>query len=97
VPALVKLAEEVRTSNRPTVLHRGSEELAVLIPRHRRHTRHLPMLADPDDIWAGYDPARFKAALHASAGAFKDLDRDEFLADLGEQGQQDSSGRPLDA
>jgi len=97
VPALVKLVEEVRSSNRPAVLHRGTEELAVLMPRRQRHTPHLPTLADPDDIWAGYDPERVKQALTESAGAFKGLDRDAFLADLKEQGQQDSSGRPLDA
>ena len=97
VPALVKLAEEVRTTNRPTVLHRGSEELAVLVPRRQRQTAHLPTLADPDDIWAGYDPERVKQGLAESAGAFKDLDRDAFLAELEEQGQQDTHGRPIDA
>ncbi len=55
----------------------------------------LVKLADPDDIWAGYDPERVKQGLTASAGAFRDLDRDAFLADLKEQGQQDSSGRPI--
>src|SRR5205823_1795762 len=96
IPALVQLAEEVRTTNRPAVLHRGSEELAVLMPRRRRPP-HLPTLADPDDIWASYDPERVKQGLIESAGAFKDLDRDALLADLKEQGQQDSSGRPIDA
>jgi hypothetical protein len=96
VPALLQLAEEVRSSNCPIVLHRGAEELAVLLPRRRR-TAHVPALADPDDIWAGYNPERVQQALLESAGALKGLDRDTFLADLKEQGQQDSSGRPLDA
>jgi hypothetical protein len=96
VPALVKLAEEVRTSNRPAVLLRGSEELALLTPRRKHSTPHVPALADPDDIWADYDPEHVKQALVDSAGIFKDLDRDAFLADLKEQGQQDSSGRPID-
>ncbi len=97
VPAILKLAEEVRSSNRPTVLHRGSEELAIVIPRRQHQPLHLPVLADPDDIWAGYDLKRVQQALTASAGALKGIDRDEFLADLKEQGQQGSSGRPIDA
>src|SRR5215831_15869242 len=96
VPALVQLAEEVQAHNRPTVLQRGSEELAVVLPRRPRRTPHLPTLADPDDIWAGYDPEQVRQGLAESAGAFHDLDRDAFLADLKEQGQQESSGRPLD-
>lgn len=97
VPVLVQLAEEVRSRNRPTVLQRGDEELALVIPRRPHHSSHLPTLADPDDIWAGYDPERVRQGLAASAGAFTGLDRDGFLADIKEQGQQDSSGRPLDA
>lgn len=76
---------------------RSSEELAVVLPRRPGRAPHLPTLADPDDSWAGYDPERVTQALAASAGAFKDLDRETFLADLKEQGQQDSSGRSLDA
>lgn len=48
----------------------------------------------PADIWSGYDPARVRAGLHKSSGAFRRLDRRAFLADLREQRQQDSTGRP---
>lgn len=96
-PALVELAEDVRSSNRPTVLQRGDEELVVVIPCRPRSAPHVPKLADPDDIWAGYDPERVRQGLAESAGALRDLERGAFLADLKEQGQQDSSGRPLDA
>ena len=89
VPALVKLAEEVRSSNRSAVLICGSEELAMLTPRRMHGAPHVPTLADPDDIWAGYDPEHVKQALVDSAGIFRDLDRDAFLVDLEEQGQQD--------
>ena len=45
-------------------------------------------------IWSGYDPARVRAGLRKSAGAFRGLDREAFLADMREQRQQESTGRP---
>lgn len=48
----------------------------------------------PGDIWAGYDPERVRQGLRRSAGAFAAIDRDQLLADLREQREQDSIGRP---
>src|SRR5581483_5934427 len=46
------------------------------------------------DIWAGYSPERVRAGLRRSAGAFRGLDREAFLADVKEQREQESTGRP---
>lgn len=46
-------------------------------------------LHQPADIWAGYDPEAVRAGLRRSAGAFRGLDRDTFLADVKEQREQD--------
>jgi len=51
-------------------------------------------LHEPADIWAGYSPARVRAGLRRSAGAFRGLDREAFLADVKEQREQESTGRP---
>ena len=49
--------------------------------------------AEPEDIWASYDPARARRALARSAGALIGVDRDELLADIYAQREQDSHGR----
>ena len=46
-----------------------------------------------DDIWAGYDQSKVKAALHNSAGALSDVDREELLDDIHQAREQDSHGR----
>lgn len=80
------------------MLHRGAEELAILVPSPRASvTPQAPALADPNDIWAGYDPTAVKQALAESAGVLKDLDKEALLADLAAQRVQDSRGRPGDA
>lgn len=96
-PALVRPVEAVKRSNRAAVLYRGAEEFAILAPRRGvRRKREAPRMADPNDIWAGYDPEHVRRALARSAAAFKDLDKDAFLADLAAQRQQDTRGRPGD-
>jgi PHD/YefM family antitoxin component YafN of YafNO toxin-antitoxin module len=74
-PELLRLAEQVRETNQPTVLSRNNEPIAVV----------TPVGGHGDDIWASYDPERAKAALQASAGALKGVDRDELLADIHDQ------------
>ncbi|MGI8553031.1 MAG: hypothetical protein ACR2PL_19935 [Dehalococcoidia bacterium] len=49
---------------------------------------------EADDPWAAYDPERVRAALRASAGALKGIDREELWTDLKAQRAQDSHGRP---
>jgi hypothetical protein len=41
-----------------------------------------PHSSDPDDLWAGYDPANVKKAIAATAGSWKDLDTDKLIADI---------------
>jgi len=53
-----------------------------------------PVEAEGFDLWAGYDPEKAKAAIRASAGALKGLNREEFLRDLHRAREQDSHGRP---
>lgn len=48
-------------------------------------------LADPDDIWAGYDVDRVLNALRLSAGALVGVDREQLLRDIKEQRGQNSS------
>ena len=74
MPELNRLVDEVRASQRPRVLRRGSEEVAVLLPasfgRKRRRVRK-PSAAD------------YQAFL-ASAGGWKDVDTDKLIADIDE-------------
>lgn len=39
---------------------------------------------EPEDPFAFYDPEKMRAAIHAGAGAFKGIDREQFLADIRE-------------
>ncbi len=43
-----------------------------------------------------YDPERMIRAIHASAGALKDVDTDALLQTLREERTQDSTGRPAE-
>lgn len=52
------------------------------------------MKEQEEDIWAGYDPQKTKAALRRSVGALRGVDRDELLADIHAAREQDSHGRP---
>jgi hypothetical protein len=65
--------------------------------RYRVTRIHPPLgaeLVDEDDIWSGYDLDRVREGIRRSAGAFHGVDRDQLLADLAEQREQDSRGRP---
>jgi hypothetical protein len=75
---LKALAEEVRRSGRPRVLRAGGREIAVLSPA----PAEPPTLADPSDIWAGYDGERVRAALEASRGAFAGVDTEQLKRDI---------------
>ncbi|HET7037535.1 MAG TPA: hypothetical protein VFI42_17755 [Thermomicrobiaceae bacterium] len=58
------------------------------------HLESRVMLADERDIWAGYAPERVRAALRQSAGGLRGVDRDQLLADLSEQREQDRRAHP---
>ena len=67
-------------------------ETPVLLEKNGKLYR---LTEEPEaDIWAGYDPKRAQAALRKSAGALRDVDREELLADIHSAREQDSSGRP---
>lgn len=51
-------------------------------------------LADPNDIWAGYDPERMRKALDESFGALAGIDAEEWKRDVKAMRGQDSIGRP---
>lgn len=50
--------------------------------------------ADEWNIWATYDPERFRKKLSASSNLLRGVDRDQLLHDLASQRQQSSRGRP---
>jgi hypothetical protein len=86
---LRQLAEEVERTGLSRRLQRGGVDVAVIVPARPR-----PMLADPDNIWANYDPDAVRHALRQSAGALSGVDRDKLIADISEQREQDTEGRP---
>ena len=49
---------------------------------------------ETENIFAHYDPKRAQQALKRSVGALAHVDREELLADLREQREQNSHGRP---
>lgn len=53
-------------------------------------------VADPQDIWANYDPKRAGEALRACWGILRGIDREKFLKEMHEARGQDSTGRPAD-
>lgn len=76
--------EAVRSEKRPVLVEKEGQLFRV-------EEEHLH---EPSDMWAGYSAERVRAGLRRSAGAFQGLDRDAFLADVKEQLEQDSTGRP---
>lgn len=86
-PELARLAEEVRQTQEPRMLRRGSQDVALVLPiSSARPTAQ--------SIWAGYDPDRVRAALEASAGALAGVDLQNLLADIQAEREQASAGRP---
>ncbi len=61
-----------------------------------RVVREVSEVQMTDDPWAHYDADKIRAAIRASAGALKGVDRDELLADLHAQRGQNSHGRPAE-
>jgi hypothetical protein len=81
LPELARAAAEVRSTNRPRVLKRGDEELAILMPIRRRPVGRGHALPDYE-------------AFRAAAGSWKDhLDVEQFIEDNYRQRQV--STRPL--
>ena len=80
----------------------AKERKAVLVERDGVLYRLEPQApatlqtADPHNIWAGYDPAKVKAAFHRGAGLLTGVDTKELLKDIYEQREQDSTGRPAE-
>ena len=61
-----------------------------------RVMREAGEMPTADDPWAHYDAEKVRAAIRASAGTLKGVNRDELLADLRAQRGQDSHGRPAE-
>lgn len=47
-----------------------------------------------DSAWKAYDPAKFRAAVRATAGSWADLDTDAMIADL--YAAREEGSRPAD-
>ncbi len=89
LPDLLRLAEEVKTTETPRLIKRDGETLALLMPAGTAVKRE----SHKRTIWIHYDPQRVKAALKQSAGALQGVNREELLVDLASQRSQESSGR----
>jgi hypothetical protein len=61
---------------------------AVLVERNGQTYRLELEKVGTEDIWRGYDPARVKRAVAASAGAFKGMDIEALIADLDAQREE---------
>jgi hypothetical protein len=59
-----------------------------------RNGARYRVMREKDDPFAGYDPERALEALRRSAGALAGVDVEALKADLREQREQDSQGRP---
>jgi hypothetical protein len=83
VPELLRIVEEMRVTNEPTVLRQNNEDVAVLIPAATNRRPHAARRKTKED----------HEAFLASAGGWKGLvDADEFLAYIHER--RDKSRRP---
>ncbi|MGH2558844.1 MAG: hypothetical protein ACRDJH_07255 [Thermomicrobiales bacterium] len=52
------------------------------------------VVREDEDIWAGYDPDAVQAAFDRAFGILVGIDREALKAELREQREQDSPGRP---
>jgi hypothetical protein len=52
------------------------------------------LVREGEDPFANYDPERARAAMERAAGSLKGLDVEKFLAQIKEEREQDSYGRP---
>lgn len=82
LPDLVRLVEEVRTSNEPRLLRRSDEDLAVL----------APVTAGREHRGARRKTKADEEAFLASAGSWKDFDAEGFKRYVRER--RDASSRP---
>jgi hypothetical protein len=70
----------------------ADSELGKLVDEARRHPVLLekdgavyslmPASSDPDDLWAGYDPANVKKAIKTYGGSWAELDADAMIAEI---------------
>jgi hypothetical protein len=70
----------------------ADSELGKLVDEARRHPVLLekdgavysliPASSDPDDLWAGYDPATVKKAITKYGGSWKDLDAEAMIDEI---------------
>ena len=81
---LTTVFDAVQHEKRPVLVERRGQLFRV----EQEH------LHEPENIWEGYDAERVRAGLRTSAGALRGLDEKGFLADMKEQREQDSAGRP---
>lgn len=105
-PELLRVAEEVQRTRQPRRLQRNSQDVAIVIPVPASIQDGAPEealetpvwadagVADPDNIWADYDPVRLGDALQRAQGALAGLDLEELLRDIYEGREQDTSTRP---
>lgn len=83
-PDLGELAEEVRRTNRPRMLRRANEDIAVIAPVRRKTARSpLKKKSDAD-----------MAAFLSSAGGWKDVDTERLKADIYESRRLSTKPRP---
>jgi hypothetical protein len=81
-------------ANEPTrkIKVSADSELGKLVDEARRHPVLLekdgavysliPHSSDPDDLWAGYDPANVKKAIKTYGGSWKDLDAEAMIDEI---------------
>ncbi len=85
---LQRLLRKAKADRQPVILEDEGDCYHVVADRERVNLTDNPA--------ANYDPERMIAAIHASAGVLKGVDRDELLADLRAERGQDSIGRPAE-
>ena len=73
-----------------TLLEQATDAPLVVEVNGRRYR----VSRDPDDPFADYDPQRAEQAFARVFGILKGVDREALKADLREQREQDSPGRP---
>jgi len=71
-----------------------AENTSLILEKNGELYRVDRQVEETEDIFAHYDSKRAQEALKRSVGALAYVDREELLADLREQREQDSHGRP---
>ena len=93
---LRRILDDVSRDGVPRMLEENGKALAVVArpedvpgdtseaPKKAEKEQKIRLIREGEDIWAGYDAEKVRAAILTAAGALEGVDRDQLLRDIRE-------------